>query len=168
MATKTLYFKNVTVNGALSLQDGGTAPTGALTTTGWTMAKLASPNYSLMAVGTKKASGTFGTADALATPAFTAVMLQVGQPYSGTFGNQGWTFNFRVRAGTASAQQARLVRSGSRRDAAGTVGLVQLTSAVQVGAPRLRTDHRFRHQHGDLESAGHLVRQRYLWVSASG
>ena len=41
MAVKSLYFKNVLADGALSLQDGGTAPTAAITSTGWAVGKIA-------------------------------------------------------------------------------------------------------------------------------
>lgn len=134
MAAKTLYLKNVTVNGALSLQDGGTPPAAALTATGWTVAKIASANYSLMAVGTKRASTTFATTDALGTAAFSAGSCWRSEnPFSGNFANTAWSLAFRIRAATASSQAGAVkCRIWKSTNADGT-GATQLTSAALTG-----------------------------------
>lgn len=134
MAVKTLYFKNVTVNGALSLQDGGTAPTAGITTTGWQVAKSAPPNFSLMAVGTEKT--TFATADALATPALTAASSwRSEQPFTGVFANTNWSLVFRVRAVSAASAQtgAVKVRIWKSTSPTGASGNTQLTSGILTG-----------------------------------
>jgi hypothetical protein len=132
MAVKSLYFKNVTANGALSLQDGGTAPATGLSTTGWGVGKTAASNYSLMSVGAK--SSTWSTTEPLATANFTAAScFRTEQPLSGKFANTNWTFAFRVRAATASSQAGAVrIRVWKSTVAAGT-GATQLTSAVLVG-----------------------------------
>jgi hypothetical protein len=134
MVAKTLYFKNVTVNGALSLQDGGTAPATGITTTGWQVAKTASGNFNLMAVGTEKTTG-FSTTDALLTPTFTAASCWRSEsPFTGTFANTNWSLAFQVRAVTAaSAQTGRVkVRIWKSTNADGT-GATQLTSSILTG-----------------------------------
>jgi hypothetical protein len=134
MAVKTLYLKNVVVNGALSLQDGGTAPTAGITTTGWQVAKSASPNFSLMAVGTEKTA--FVTTDALTTPALTAASSwRSEQPFTGVFANTNWSLVFRVRAVSAASAQtgAVKVRIWKSTSADGSTGNTQLTSGILTG-----------------------------------
>ena len=139
MAVKTLYFKNVTVNGALSLQDGGTAPTAALTATGWTVGKLASGNFSLMVVGTKRATTAFSTTDALGTPSFSATSCWRSEtPYFGTFANTTWTLRFHLRAVSAAASQRGRVNFRVWKSAsADGSGATQLTSAPITGGQTL-------------------------------
>jgi hypothetical protein len=133
VAVKSLYFKNVTTNGALSLQDGGTAPTGAITTTGWTVAKLASPNLSIMAAGTKKTA--FVTSDPMATASFSAASCwRTENPLVGDFANTSWTMAFRVRAVSSASSQTGAVKVRVwRSTAADGTGATQITSALLTG-----------------------------------
>jgi hypothetical protein len=136
MAIKSLYFKNAAPAGAttsLSLQDGGTAPTGALTATGWTVAKLAANNMSAMLAGTKRASTAFATSDAIPTFAASA-SWRSEVTFNGTFANTNWTLAFRVRAqGAASAQTGSVkIRIWRSANADGS-GATQLTAAVLTG-----------------------------------
>lgn len=68
MATKTFYFKDATAAGSVmgSLQEGGTAPTAATTTTGWNVGKTAAGNFAYMDYGANLGSGTFTTTDMFA------------------------------------------------------------------------------------------------------
>jgi len=131
-----LYFKNVVVNGALSIQDAGTAPTAGITTTGWTVAKTAISNFSLMAANTKRAATAFSTTDALATPVFSAASCWRSEnPYTGTFDNANWTFDFQLRAVSAAAAQGGRVKIRLWKSANATgVGATELTSSALVGS----------------------------------
>src|SRR5262245_19621567 len=137
MAVKTLYFKNAAPSGAstsLSLQDGGTAPTAALTASGWTVAKLAANNMSAMLAGTKRASGTFSTSDAIGSFAASACWRSESA-FTGVFANTNWSLAFRIRASAAVSSQtgAVKVRLWKSTNADGT-GATQLTGAVQTGS----------------------------------
>jgi hypothetical protein len=136
MATKSLYFKNAAPTGAstsLSLQDGGTAPTTGITTTGWTVAKLVAPNFSAMLAGTKRASTTFASTDALGSFAASA-SFRSEDALSGTFANTNWTLAFRIRAVTLVSAQTGQIRIRLWRSAnADGTGATQITSAVQNG-----------------------------------
>jgi hypothetical protein len=136
VAVKSLYFKNAAPSGAatsLSLQDGGTAPATGITTTGWVVARLASPNLSAMVAGTERASNTFTTADAIPTFA-AAACWRTENPVTGQFANANWSLAFRVRAVSAASSQtgAVKVRIWKSANADGT-GATQLTSAVLTG-----------------------------------
>src|SRR5690348_15509699 len=94
-SNKTFHWKNAAADGSnfLSLQDGGTQPTGATTSTGWTVGTTASGNYSLMAAGVERLASTFG-----ATPLPAAAPnntlgdgFRTEQSYSGTFAAGDWT-----------------------------------------------------------------------------
>ena len=137
MAVKSLYFKNTAPTGAaaaLSLQDGGTAPATGITTTGWTVAKLATPNFSILLVGTKVASGTFATTDRL-TGAFTqSSCFRTENALVGTFANTNWSLAFRLRAVSSSSSQTGKVAIRIWRSAnADGTGATQITSATQTG-----------------------------------
>lgn len=62
-AAKTLFFVDAAASGSShgSLQDGGTAPTVASTTTGWVVGTTAATHYSDMAYASQQGTGTFGT-----------------------------------------------------------------------------------------------------------
>jgi hypothetical protein len=136
MAVKTLYFKNAAPSGAatsLSLQDGGTAPTGALTATGWTVGTTTGGRQSAMLVGTERLATTFGNPDSI--PSFTASSCwRTENAISGTFANTDWTLAFRVRAVTLAASQTGLmkVRIWKSTNADGS-GATQLTAAKLNG-----------------------------------
>jgi len=136
MAVKSLYFKNTAPTGASTsraLQDGGTAPTAAITTTGWTVARLTSPNLSAMVAGTERASGTFTTADALGAFA-AAACWRTENPITGTFANANWTLAFRVRAvSSATAQTGQGKGRIWKSDSADGPGATQLTRAGLSG-----------------------------------
>ena len=134
MAVHSLYFKDAAPSGAttsLSLQDGGTAPTGANTTTGWTVASTAINNMSAM-VARSKATG-FSTSDALAS-FNVAACWRSENTFTGAFANTNWTFAFRLRAVTRAGSQtgAVKIRVWRSTNANGT-GATQLTSAVLTG-----------------------------------
>lgn len=167
MAVKTLYFKNVTTNGALSLQDGGTAPTGAITTSGWTVAKLATPNYSILVVGTKGASGTFATTDRL-TGSFTAgSCFRTENPITGAFANTNWSLAFRIRAVSAASSQTGQVRIRLWRstNADGT-GATQITSATQSGTTTAALSTTVSQTSTVTYAPGAIITlsNQYLWV----
>lgn len=63
MATKTLYLKDTAAAGSNhgSLQDGGTAPTTATSTTGWVAGTLAPTRYARQDFATERASSTLLT-----------------------------------------------------------------------------------------------------------
>jgi len=135
VAVKSLYFKDVAPTGAstsLSLQDGGTAPAGALTTTGWTVGKIASTNMSSMLARTKRATGTFSTSDQI--PTFAAASAWRSEnAISGVFANTNWSLAFRIRASVVSAQTGSVkVRIWKSANADGS-SATQLTSAVVTG-----------------------------------
>jgi hypothetical protein len=135
MAVKTLYFKNAAPSGAstsLSLQDGGTAPTGAITATGWIVGTTAAGRTSAMLAGTKRAAATFTVSDSIPTFAANACW-RTENPLTGIFANTVWNLNFRVRATSASTQsgsiKARIWKSTNPDGSDAT----QLTSALQAG-----------------------------------
>ena len=68
MTTKTFYFKNATASGSShgSLQDGGSAPTAAQTTTGWSANLVTTSKFSTQIYGTVRANSTFSATDAFA------------------------------------------------------------------------------------------------------
>lgn len=148
MATKTFYLKNASGSGGAtggSLQDGGTPPTAGITATGWTVAKLAAGNFSLMQFGTKKASTGFSTSDALTTPSLPTggpASWRSENPLNGSFANTNWTLTFRMRAVSAASAQAGRIKARiwkSNADASGTD--TQLTSSILTGTttPTLST-----------------------------
>jgi len=136
MPVKTFYFKNAAPSGAatsLSLQDGGTAPTAAITTTGWIVARLTATNHSAMLAGTERASNTFAAADAIGSFAASACWRSES-PMNGNFANTNWSLAFRVRAVTSATAQTGAVKVRLWRSAnADGSGAVQLTSAVLTG-----------------------------------
>jgi len=113
MAVKSLYLKNAAPSGAtasMSLQDGGTAPTAAITTTGWTVARLTSSStHSAMLARTERASGTFAAADAIPTFAASA-SWRSEDTMNGSFANTNWTLAFRVRAVTSATAQTGAIK----------------------------------------------------------
>lgn len=129
MATKTLYFKNTLAPGSVTsfgLQDGGTAPTAGITATGWTVAKLAAPNMSLMVCGGERSSVTFGASDALTGFSATS-SFRTDNAITGIFANTNWSFAFRLRAVTSASSQTGQMR----------IRLYKSTSADGSGATSL-------------------------------
>jgi hypothetical protein len=114
----------------------GVDQTAASRTDGWTVAKIAAANMAEFDAGTEQASGAFTTA---AKPASfltgtTANAFKTPAALTGTFAALSWTFTFAVRATVASSQAGRMrLRVFAATDAAGTIGVRELTSATQVG-----------------------------------
>jgi hypothetical protein len=139
VAVKSLYFKDAAPSGAtssLSLQDGGTAPTGALMTTGWTVGKIATANMSPMSARQKQVTGSFTTSDRLTSiQSQSAACWRTENPFTGTFANTNWTLAFRVRCSVASSQTGRIKLRLWKTTAVDllTNPPVEITSAVLVG-----------------------------------
>lgn len=106
MPIKTYYLLDSTASGSSggSLQDGGAAPTAALTTTGWTVGKTAANNYSPQVYGTTQAAGTFGATDNLNTASapLATNFWRSQNPLIGNFAAGTWAFTFNFRTGTGS------------------------------------------------------------------
>lgn len=170
MPIKSLYLKNAAPSGAttsLSLQDGGTAPTGALTATGWTVARLTSPNLSAMLAGTKRASTTFTTTDAIPTFAASAC-FRTENPLNGSFANTNWSLVFRIRASVVSAQTGAIkVRVWRSANADGS-GATQLTSAVLTGTTTPVLSTTVSNSSTVTWTPGGIITlaNEYLWVQA--
>ena len=142
MAAKTFYFKNAVPTGATlhrSLQDGGTAPTAATTTTGWNAGTNASAQSCLQKGGTEVARGD-ATWGATLKPSAT-VSQTVGDCWrsentiTGKFANTDWTFNFGFRSVTAAyAGRLKLAVRLYRSTNANGTGATEITAARVVSA----------------------------------
>jgi hypothetical protein len=104
-SNKTFHWKNAAAAGSnfLSLQDGGTQPTGAVTATGWTAGTTPAGNYSLMAAGVERLAATFG-----ATPLPDAAPnntlgdgFRTELSYSGTFSAGDWEISISLATVTS-------------------------------------------------------------------
>lgn len=144
MAIKTYYFKNAVPTGATlhrSLQDGGTAPTTATTTTGWNAGTNAAGQSCLQNGGTEVSRNS-------TTPPWSATLQPSAAPsqtlgdcwrsentLSGTFANTNWTLSFGVRSVTAAyTGRFRLaVRIWKSTNANGT-GATELTAGRVTSA----------------------------------
>ena len=170
MAVKSLYLKNAAPSGAtasMSLQDGGTAPAAAITTTGWTVARLTSTStHSAMLARTERASTTFAAADAIPTFAASA-SWRSENAINGNFANTSWTLAFKVRAvSSATAQTGAIkVRLWRSSNADGS-GAVQLTSAVVSGTTTAALSTTVSQTSTVTWSPGAIVTlsNEYLWV----
>lgn len=134
MTVKTFFCKDTSVNGFASLSEVDPGVT-TMTLSGWTVAKIAAANFSKFLYGTKRASGTFSTTNALTTAAVPSGgdSFRSENVLDGVFANTNWVFTFAVRSTTASAQTGRLsIRLWRGTNPAGT-GATQITSAVVVG-----------------------------------
>lgn len=109
MAAKTFYLKDAVPAGATlhrSLQDGGSAPTAATTTTGWN-AGTNSIGQSCIQNGGSEVSRSNGQWSATLQPN-AAPSQTVGDCWrsentiDGTFANANWTFTFQIRSVTAA------------------------------------------------------------------
>lgn len=122
MPVKTFYVKDATASGSVmgSLQDGGTAPTAATTTTGWTVAKTVAARFAEMDYGATLASGSFTTTDMFANLTSNVALSNttVGRAWrsentlNGTFAAANatnfWTFTFVFRTGQIGTHNGRL------------------------------------------------------------
>jgi hypothetical protein len=109
MAIKTYYFKDAVPTGATlhrSLQDGGTAPTAATTTTGWVTGTNAAGQSALQNGGTElsRTSNLWSaTLQPSAAPSQTlGDCWRSENTINGVFANTNWTFAFGVRSVTAA------------------------------------------------------------------
>lgn len=142
MAAKTYYFKDAVPTGATlhrSLQDGGSAPTTATTSTGWVAATNAIGQSCLQNGGTEVARGaaTWGTTlQPSAAPSQTVGdCWRSENTISGTFANTDWVFNWLMRSVT-SAYTGRFklaVRIWRSTDANGA-SATEITSGRVVSA----------------------------------
>lgn len=100
MAAKTFYLKDASASGSnfLSLQDGGVAPTQAMTSTGWRVGTIGTNRYNLMDSGTEV---VVATGDTAAKPASnpdntTGDCFRSENALSGVFDNDDWTIAIQV------------------------------------------------------------------------
>lgn len=150
MAVKTLYALGttaVTPNWWGNLQDGGTAPTAANSTFGWGVAKSAPATQGFWPARLG-ATGTVASSQAQATSTIdsdtsptkgtsntnsTAGDSWVAGPYTGTFANTAWTFDWNMRAGTAGAVGRVRMRVWKSANADGS-SATALTTSTLVGS----------------------------------
>ena len=139
MAALTLYLKNVALGACGSLQNGGSAPATAQTTTGWTVGKIAAtPNYAAMTYGSTLATTSFGTTDLQAAGTFAGgggagACWRTENQLAGTFASAAWSFAFNVQSTVGTVQAGAIVlRVYSSTDPTG-VGAVQRTTAELTG-----------------------------------
>jgi hypothetical protein len=150
VATKTLYILGttaVTPNWWGNTQEGGTAPTAANSTFGWGVAKssITTQGFWPARLG---ATGKVASANAQSTSTIdsdtgptkgtsntnsTAGDSFVAGPYSGTFANTAWQFDWNMRASTAGAVGRIRMRVWKSANADGS-SPTELTTATQVGS----------------------------------
>ena len=117
MAIKTFYLLNTTATAPLwggSLQDGGSAPAGALSTFGGTAGKVSPastpytrirPGSTAIATGNQGISWIDGTSGPLAgtgSGVLAGDSFGTSSTYTGTFAAGNWTFSFGMRTGAAT------------------------------------------------------------------
>src|SRR5512141_543667 len=142
MAAKTFYWVNAVPGGATlhrSLQDGGTAPTTATTTTGWVAGSHVAGDSCIQNGNTEigRTNAQWGTTlqpDVAPSQTIGDCWRSENTLY-GTFANTNWTFTFGVRSVTAAyvGRFKLAVRVWRAADANGT-GAVELSSGRVVSA----------------------------------
>lgn len=172
MASKVFYIKNATAGGGGahgSLQDGGTPPSTATTATGWTSAKIASGNYSLMLYGTERASGTFGTTAQPASAPTTNDCWRSENKLSGTFDSGTWNFTVSVIAVSAGgAQDGRIRIRAWRSPNADGSGAVEITAgAVQGSIVTNLATATAQHSTGSFSPGAITLDEEYLFLQAA-
>jgi hypothetical protein len=130
----TLYFLNsANGQGYGDMQVGGSAPSTATGSTGWTVAATAADNYSKMAFGVERAASTFGGTALPNTsgPDNTLKDCFRTGPWSGSFASGDWAFSCPVIAVDAGGTQdgALRVRVWRSNNADGS-SATELTSDV--------------------------------------
>lgn len=146
----TFYLTDTATDGWGTLQVGGSAPSAATTSSGWTVGTTASGNYSKLAFGVERASNTFsGTAVPGTTPDGTLKDGYRLGPWTGTFSAGEWLLDVPVIAVTAQGGADGRIRArifkGSAADGSnatevtsGAVALSEVTnlttSAEQVSS----------------------------------
>lgn len=150
MATKTFYVLATGVGLAATpnwwsiLQDGGSAPTGANTPYGYTPSSAAAPRYLRGRLGASAKNTTtqttsyntstlnpnIGTSNTLTTA---GDCFATPTAYSGTFAATAWTFNWNLRATTATATGHVNMQVWAATTPDGLTGVRQLTSSNLAG-----------------------------------
>jgi len=144
VAVKTFYLLNttaVTPDWMGRLQDGGTAPTAALSAFGWKVAKTSTstPFWTahIGATGTASAAAgasSFGTASAPVqgtgnTATLSGDSFRSPTNYAGVFASGNWTFTFGMRCSTSSSQAGQInFRVWASTDPNGQTGVRSLTT----------------------------------------
>ena len=102
-AAKTFYFVDAAASGSShgSLQDGGTAPTVASTTTGWIVGTTAATHYSNLAYATQQLASTFGTTALPNGAPGTNNCFRSQNAYTGNFIAGNWAFKLSAIATAA-------------------------------------------------------------------
>jgi hypothetical protein len=145
LATKTLYILNTAAATPFfggSLQEGGSAPTAANTSFGWTVAKTATTSpfwrsrlgataVATVASASSQIDSTSGPTKGTGSAATTAGDSFVAGPFSGTFANTAWTFVMNMRASTAGAIGKLRMRVWKSANADGT-SATALTASTLV------------------------------------
>lgn len=136
MAAKTYYFKDAVPSGATlhrSLQDGGTAPNAATTSTGWIAGMNAAGQSCIQNGGSKvdRTNGQWGSSlqPSAAPSDVIGDCWRSENPINGKFSNADWTLTFRILS-AASAYTGRFklgVRIWRSADPTG-VGATEITS----------------------------------------
>jgi len=146
MAVQTIYFLNTaatTPNWFGKVQDNGSAPAGALSAFGWTVAKTAAPRFwrgFLGATARSTAALTTSYIDAQTAPvqgtgasATTAGdSFRSDNPLNGTFVAGNWNFTFGMRTGAATNAGRVRLRVWASINADGSAARA-LTSTTLVG-----------------------------------
>lgn len=131
----TFYLLNVAASGSAhgSLQDGGTPPGVAATTTAWTQPAVAT-QYSPQVYAATQGAGTFGGGVLPTSPVGVADCWRSQNLYAGTFANAPWTFAFSVAcAGGTKVNQGHLrIRVWRSSDPTGQTVITEITSATVV------------------------------------
>jgi hypothetical protein len=142
------YLKNAVAGSSNhgSLQDGGTAPTTATTTTGWDFSGLDAGNFALMDFGLERTSGSFsGTTPSTAPDNSFGDCFRSESPYTGSFASGTWTLTVPMVADSGAGGDllilARLWKSANP----GGSGATEITSGwvsgtavtnLQTGTPQ--------------------------------
>jgi hypothetical protein len=138
MATKSLYLKDALAGTSdhLSLQDGGTPPGDATTTTSWDLDKVAPTVYCEMDSQAEQPSSSFGaTAQPNGTINTTnGDCFRTENTLSGSWASGTWTLAFPVVAVVDGGQDGRIrirLHRGTNQDGSGAT---EITSAGQDGS----------------------------------
>lgn len=149
MATKTFYTLNttaVTPNWYGNLQEGGSVPPVQNSAYGWTVAKtsVSTPYWRARLGATALATVSSSTSNIAAaagplkgggaTNTTAGDSFATSISYNGVFAAGNWTFNFGMRAGTATSTGRMRLRVWASTSADGLTAPRELTSGVQVGS----------------------------------
>lgn len=142
MAVKTFYWKDAVPANATahrSLQDGGTPPTTATTTTGWVANQNAIAQSCLQQGGTEvgRTDASWGTTlQPSTTPSqTTGDCWRSENALVGTFANTNWVFTFGIRSVTAAyTGRLKLAVRVFRTNNENGINAIQLTGSRQASA----------------------------------